>query len=532
MLKSLLKIFSLTTALAATLLAVAAPSHAQTPRPGGTLTAIVQPEPTAMTSAINNTYANGVVSSNIFDGLVSYDEHFNPQPSLATSWETSNDGLTITFHLRHGVKWHDGVPFTSADVKYSLEEVWKKLHARGRVTFAAVREVQTPDDFTVILKLDHPSPVIFSAVNAVEAQILPRHLYAGTDVATNPYNVKPVGTGPFRFKQWQRGQFIALEKNPDYWDAGKPKVDKLVFRIIPDAASRSAALETGEVLYAPYNPVPLADVQRLKALPDLVIDTHGYEWQASYYFIEFNLRRPELADVRVRQAIAQAIDRKGLIDTVWYGFGKPADSPIVSSVTRFHAAGLPQYPYDPAHAEQLLDAAGYPRKADGVRFRINLDHQPFNDTFANTDEYIRQNLKRIGIEATVRNQDLPTFLRKVYGEYDFDINGGQFSGYSDPQMGVLRQYSSKTIKAGIPWVNASNYQNPQMDKLIEALQVQGDGPQRVESFHQLQRIAQTDLPVFPLIELENFSVYSSRLGGVSQAPDGALSSLKNVWIKP
>lgn len=532
MLKRLITLLSHCATLAALL---AGPAHAvaaDTPRPGGTLTAIVQPEPTAMTSGINNTYANGVVSSNIFDGLVTYDKDFNPQPSLATAWETSADGLTITFHLRHGVKWHDGVPFTAADVKFSLEEVWKKLHARGRVTFAAVNEVQTPDNYTVVLKLAHPSPVIFSAVNAVEAQILPRHLYAGTHIATNPHNVKPIGTGPFRFKEWQRGQFIALEKNPDYWEAGKPLVDKLVFRIIPDAASRSAALETGEVLYAPYNPVPLADVQRLKALPDLAVDTHGYEWQASFYFIEFNLRRPELANLKVRQAIAHAIDRKGLIDTVWYGFGKPADSPIVSAVTRFHAPGLPQYDYDPAKAEQLLDAAGYPRQADGVRFRITLDHQPFNDTFANTDEYIRQNLKRVGIEATVRNQDLPTFLRKVYGDYDFDINGGQFSGYSDPQMGVLRQYSSKTIKAGIPWVNASNYRNPKMDEVIEAIQAQGDGPQRVASFHEFQRIAQADLPVFPLFEMRNFSVYSTRLGGVSQAPDGALSSLKNVWLKP
>jgi len=516
-----------------TLLALlAGPAVADTPRPGGTLTAIVQPEPTAMTSAINNTYANGVVSSNIFDGLVTYDAQFNPQPSLATSWETAADGLTITFHLRHGVKWHDGQPFTSADVKFSLEEVWKKLHARGRVTFAAVREVDTPDDYTVILKLDHPSPVIFSAVNAVEAQILPEHLYAGTDIANSPFNVKPIGTGPFRFKEWQRGQYISLEKNPDYWDAGKPLVDKLIFRIIPDAASRAAALETGEVLYAPYNPVPLADVQRLKALPDLAVDTHGYEWQAPYYFIEFNLRRAELANLKVRQAIAHAIDRQGLIDTVWYGFGKPADSPIVSAVTRFHAPDLPQYAFDPALAEKLLDAAGYPRNAEGVRFKITLDHQPFNDTFANTDEYLRQNLKRVGIDATVRNQDLPSFLRKVYGEYDYDIDGGQFSGYSDPQMGVLRQYWSKTAKAGIPWVNASNYHSLQMDQVIEALQVQGDGPQRVASFHEFQRIAQTDLPVLPLFEMQNFSVYSRRLGGVSQAPDGALSSLKNVWIKP
>lgn len=511
---------------------VAPAPASETPRPGGTLTALVQPEPTAMTSGINNTYANGVVSSNIFDGLVSYDAQFNPQPALATSWETSADGLTITFHLRHGVLWHDGQPFTSADVKFSLEEVWKKLHARGRVTFAAVNEVQTPDDYTAVFKLARPSPVIFSAINAVEGQILPKHVYAGTDIATNPHNLEPIGTGPFRFKQWARGQFIVLEKNPDYWDTGKPYVDKLVFRIIPDAAARAAALETGEVQYAPYNPVPLADVARLKALPELRIDTHGYEWQAPYYFIEFNLRRPELAKLPVRQAIAHAIDRQGLIDTVWYGFGQPADSPITSVVPRFHAPGLPNYAFDPALAERLLDEAGYPRGADSVRFKLNIDHQPFNDTFANTSEYIRQNLKRVGIDVTVRNQDLPTFLRRVYGQYDFDLDGGTFSGYADPQMGVLRQYWSKTIQAGIPWVNASNYRSADMDRLIEAIQASADGPQRIALFHDFQRLAQTDLPVLPLFEMRNFSVYSARLGGVSTAPDAALASLKNLWLRP
>ena len=157
----------------------------------------------------------------------------------------------------------------------------------GRNTFAAVSSVDTPDAHTVVFHLKHPSLVIFSSLNANEGQILPRHLYEGTDIQTNPYNIKPVGTGPFKFKEWRKGQYIALERNPDYWDSGKPYVDQVIFRIIPDAASRAAALETGDVQYAPFDPVPLADVQRLRDNPELVVSTSGYDWQSAYVFMEY-----------------------------------------------------------------------------------------------------------------------------------------------------------------------------------------------------------------------------------------------------
>ena len=176
---------------------------AVTPVRGGTLHAIVQPEPTVLTSTVNNGYPNGVVSANVYDGLLTYDEALNPQPGLAERWEVSPDGLRLTFHLRRGVKWHDGVDFTSADVQYNVMEVWKKVHSRGRITFAPVESVETPDKYTAVLKLAHPSLVILSALNAVESQLLPRHLYEGTDIYKNPHNLAPVGTGPFKFKEWR-----------------------------------------------------------------------------------------------------------------------------------------------------------------------------------------------------------------------------------------------------------------------------------------------------------------------------------------
>ncbi len=515
-------------------LLLSSPAHAQAqlqPKRGGTLQAIVQPEPVVLTNAYNTSFPIGVVATNIFDGLITFDEQQRPQPSLATSWTVSDDGKTITFKLRQGVKWHDGKEFTSADVQFSAMEIWKKIHPRGRNTFAAITSVDTPDKYTAVFRLSHPSLVIFSSLNANEGQILPRHLYEGTDILKNPYNLKPIGTGPFRFKEWQRGQYIVLERNPSYWEPNKPYLDRLIFRVIPDASSRAAALESGDAQYAPFDQVPLSDVKRIAALPNLAISLDGYAWQSAYVFLEFNLRNPVLQNIKVRQAIAHAIDKQALINTVWYGLGKPATGPIPSSLKTFYTAdGVPQYNFDPAKAEKLLDEAGYPRKADGVRFRLNQEYQNFHETFKNNAEFIRQALKRVGIEVTIRNRDIAGHLKAVYTDHDFDINTGRWVPTLDPEVGSFRHYWSKAIATGVPWTNASGYNNLKFDKLIESIQVEPNAKKRVELFHQFQRLAETDLPVIPLIEQANFTVYNKAVHGLGKAPDAALSSLKNVWL--
>jgi len=528
---SLRKLASL--ALAIGLLGSAATHAQQTPVRGGSLTAIAQPEPNVLTNAFNTSFSIGVIASNVLEGLLSFDEKQQLQPSLATSWEVSKDGKTITFKLRQGVKWHDGKPFTSADVQFSAMEVWKKTHPRSRNTFAAIESVDTPDEHTVVFHLTHPSQVVFSSLNAIEGQVLPKHLYAGTNILSNPYNLKPVGTGPFVFKEWNKGQYILLERNPDYWDTGKPYLDKLIFRFIPDAASRAAALETGEANYAPFDPVPLSDIQRIKSNPNLAVSLDGYAWQSAYVFLEFNLRNPILQKVQVRHAIAHAIDRKALVDTVWYGLGKPATGPIPSSLKNFYTAdNVPQYNFDPKRAEQLLDAAGYPRKENGVRFTLTQEYQNFHEAFKNNAEFIRQSLKRVGIEVEIRNRDIPGHLKAVYTDHNFDINTGRWVPTLDPQVGGFRHYWSKSIAPGVAWTNASGYSNPKMDQIIEAIQTEADSAKRTELFHKFQQLAQQDLPVIPLFEQANFTVYGKKLHGLNKAPDGALSSLKTLWLEP
>ncbi|MGZ5899509.1 MAG: ABC transporter substrate-binding protein, partial [Reyranella sp.] len=227
------------------------------PRRGGTLIVNLEPEPS---SFLFNSNTAGILAAQVVEGLVEYDDAFKPVPSLAESWEQAPDGKTITFHLRRDVAWHDGKPFTAADVQYTVLEVIKKVNPRAGTAYRAVEAVDTPDPHTAVFRLSEPSPVIWAVLSSAEAPILPRHLYEGTPPLSNPWNGKLVGTGPFVFKEWVRGDYVLLERNPNYWRKDRPYLDRIRFRTIPDPGAREAALETGEVHYTPFSAVPPSDV--------------------------------------------------------------------------------------------------------------------------------------------------------------------------------------------------------------------------------------------------------------------------------
>lgn len=495
---------------------------------GGTLQAAIWPAPSTFLTAVDVNSSVTLVAPNIIEGLLAYDDGMELKGSLAERWSASSDGRALTFELRRNVRWHDGKPFTARDVKFSALEVWKKIHPRGRSVFAVVDAIDTPDEHTAIFRLSRPSLVVAHALTAVEAPVLPAHLYEGRDVLTNPHNLKPIGTGAFRFGQLRQGEYLELNRNPDYWDEGRPYLDRIVFRFLPDAATRAAALEAGEVQFAPWSPVPIADVARLKDNASIVVERRGYQWEAAYFRAEFNLRNPILADVRVRRAFAHAINREGLADTVWYGLVKPATGPVVSTSQRYYTADVPRYAFDPAAAKSLLDEAGHKAGASGQRFSLNLLFQPLNDNFRVTAEYLKQNLRAVGIDANIVATDMAGYIRRVFAEYDFDVNIGQMANFLDPEIGMPRQFLSNAATKGVPWVNASGYGSPEVDALIQAARVEPDEARRAELFKQLQRRIQTDLPVLPLFELGHFSVHAKAVTGFNTSPDGVTTSLKNV----
>ncbi len=512
------------------LAATATPALAQVPRRGGTLTMLVQPEPPMLTGAFSTVGSIQAVSPKMFDGLVVYDFEMRPQPQLATSWDISLDGLFMTFHLRPDVRWHDGTPFTSSDVAWSLINVWKTLHGRGRATYANVVAVDTPDAATVVIRLSKPAPSIMNALAAAESQVLPRHLYEGRDVVANPANNAPIGTGPFRFKEWRRGSAIVVERNPDYWDQPKPYLDAIVMRIIPDGAGRSAALETGEALLGGDNPVPLADITRLSALPQLMTERRGYNSVNNIHFAEFNLRRPQFQDVRVRRAIGMAINRAFIARNIWFGEGKPSVSPVPATMAAFHTDAVPALRFDVAGANGLLDEAGAARGAGGTRFRMTMDWAPYGDAMQRTAEYMRQALRPLGIEMEVRASDLPGWLRRVYTDNDFDMTTFYLSATADPSLGLQRFYWSKNIQKGAAFTNASGYSSPEMDRILEAAAVEPDAGKRVAFVQAFQKLAMTDLPILPLVDLDGVTLADRRVYDHTTGGYGVRTGMARTWL--
>jgi peptide/nickel transport system substrate-binding protein len=514
-----------------TLLAASTMPVGAQPRSGGTLTIVQGAEPAALVSGVNTSTFIGTVSTKIHEGLLDYDFDLKPRPVLAESWTAAADGKTYTFKLRRGVTWHDGKPFTSADVKFSLEEIWKKLHPRGRITFSKVTTVDTPDASTVILRLSEPTPMLLAALSSYESQVLPKHVYEGKDFTTHPALNAPIGTGPFVFKEWKKGDFIRLERYANYWDKGKPYLDAIVVRVIPDGAARAAAIEKGEVQLGVFNPVPLADVKRLTALPTVKAETRGYEYFAPMYMMEVNLRDEHIKDRRVRHAMLHALDRKFIADNIWFGFAKPATGPIASSSPFYTTQGVPQYPYDVAKANTILDEAGWKRGAGNMRFKVSLTFPPVQPEIPRTAEYIKQAFARIGIEVELKNIDLATFIRQVYN-WEFELTQNYLYLLPDPTLGVQRLYISGNIKKGTPFANAAGYENKDVDAAFAAAQTENDSAKRKELFARVQRLIQEDLPALNLLELTFVTLYNAKLMNHTMGADGPYGSFKETYFQP
>ncbi|MGZ8994315.1 MAG: ABC transporter substrate-binding protein, partial [Burkholderiaceae bacterium] len=332
--------FAHSLAIAAGIIAALVPaaSLAQgTPQRGGTLVMVVQPEPPTLASYQSTSGPIGQVATKVYEGLLQYDFNLRPVPSLAQSWTVSPDGKTITFKLQQGVKFHDGRAFSSEDVKFSILDVLKKVHPRGVNTFRAVESIDTPDASTAILRLSEPAPYMLMALSGYESPMLPKHVFGTGDIANHPNANKPVGTGPFKFVEWQKGQYMRFDRNDEYWRKGTPYLDRIVARFIADGATRAAAMETQEVHIGGFSAILPLDVKRLQALPHIAVTTRGYEMQSPIIELDFNTQKKPFDNAKVRQAVAYAIDRKFVIDNIWFGFGKPATGPISSN---FKATGL------------------------------------------------------------------------------------------------------------------------------------------------------------------------------------------------
>ncbi len=507
------------------------PAVAQTaaPQRGGTMNIIISPEPPTLMLGINQTTPAAIVGGKIYESLLRYDFDLKPMPGLAKSWSVSPDGLTYTFKLQEGVKWHDGTPFTADDVVFSAKTYLTAVHPRSRPIFQRCEEISAPDASTVVFKLKGPFAPFIMAWEPSTAPIVPKHIYEGTDFRANPANGKPVGTGPFKLKEWVRGSHIHLVRNDDYWQKGKPYLDEIYYRVLPDASARVVAMETGQAHLSAFADIETFEVPRLKALPHLEMTTKGYEYLAQMVWLDFNLRAPPLNDRRFRQAVYHAIDRNFMRDRIWFGLGKPATGPIHSSIPHYDA-NVPKYPFDTKKAEALLDEMGLKRGADGVRVKVTMDQLPYGDVYARAGEYIRQALGRVGIQVTLRSADVATWGDRVRN-WDYEMTLQVLSQLGHPALGVSRLYVSSNIRKGVLFSNVNGYSNPRIDELFDKAAVAVDAGAAQKMYTEIQRTLVEDVPVAWLLELEFPTLIDKRFRNVVTSAIGVRDGFADVYLQ-
>jgi peptide/nickel transport system substrate-binding protein len=479
---------------------------------GGTLNTIIQPEPPVLVTAINQQQPTLTIGGKIYESLLRYGIDLKPMPGLAQSWTISPDGKTYTFKLFPNITFHDGKPCTAEDVIFSCTKVLTETHARARGTFMRVEKAEAPDPQTVVFTLKEPFAPFINSFDCTTAPVLPKHVYENTDFRQNPANAQAIGTGPFKLKEWVRGSHIHLVRHEGYYRQGEPHLDEIVYRVIPDAASRSVALEKGTVQLTQWTDVEFFDVPRLSKLPNLEMTTKGYEFFAPHLWIDMNNRVAPMNDKRFRQAVAHALDKKAIKDRIYFGLGKEATGPV-SSKTRFYEKDVKTYDYSLDKARRLLDDMGLRAGAGGKRATITFLVPPYGESWQRLGEFVRQALGRIGIEVVLQGGDIAGWGQKV-SNWEYEMTANLLYQFGDPALGVTRSYATSNIRKGVLFTNMAGYSNPAVDKLFDEAAVATTDAKRQELYSQAQKILCEDVPVVWILEQDFPNFYDKKLKNV------------------
>jgi peptide/nickel transport system substrate-binding protein len=453
----------------------------------------------------------------MFESLVKPDPKTGtPSPSLATSWDQSADGLTWTFHLRPNVTWHDSQPFVADDITFTFDKIQDantKTPYRSR--FSNVASYDAPDRGTVRVTLKTADCPFLATT--MQIPIVPRHLLVGSaDINTDEFNsARPVGTGPFMFKEWQRSSHLTLVANPNHW-RGRPKIDQWIRRTVGDDTVLQALLKTGEVDYAN---VSFGAMEELRDVPHLTMQAVANPIIITY--IGYNLDRPLFQDKRVRQALTHALDRQSIVNSLLYGQGVLLDSPI-APVSWAYTSDVPKFPFNIDAAKRLLADAGWSPGPDGIlqkdgtRFAFSLATNSSNKERAAVATIAQDAWRKVGIQVQPELMETNAFLVRYQKSRDFDAIVAGGAGLTiDPDQTSF--WSTKSIPSG---TNFAHYSNPEVDQLLEqARTVSGcDTNVRKSSYAQLQQVLAADQPFTFLYAANTVVFINKRLLNVQVSP--------------
>lgn len=505
-------------------LSVQAGSH----KKGGTLIMSVGATPRHLNPAVQSGIDTGAPGAQLFATPLRFDENWNPQPYLAESWSISDDGLSVTLNLVKGATFHDGKPITSKDVAFSIKTI--KAHHPFKTMFGAVKRVDTPDSHTAVIRLSKPHPALLLALSSQLGAVIPEHIYGdGQDPKTHPRNSENVvGSGPFKLVEFVRDQHIILERNENFFLEGKPYLDKIVMRIIKDPSARSLGRENGEIHLSAFESTP-QDILHSKGIAHLTATDKGYAAIGPITWLAFNTKSKPTSDVRVRQAIAYAVDRNFLINAVMRGTSKPAYTGIHPD-SIFHEPNVERYDLDINKANQILDDAGYSKNSDGIRFPLNIDYGwPSAKPMA---EYMKPQLKKIGIDVTVRTSAGFPAWAKTVSNWEFDMTVDVVFNWGDPVIGVHRTYLCENAKKGVIWSNTQQYCNPEVDQILEKAGQENDRNQRIAFYSKAQKLISKDVPIYFTDTVPYHTIYNhKKVGNPPSTIWGTCSPLDEVFLK-
>lgn len=479
------------------------------PSYGGTVTVAVSTDPGGLNPAITTQGGVHLICGSIFSGLVAHDFNLSPVPDLAETWEVSPDGRTYTFHLVRNAVFHDGVPLTSADVRFTFEELLMKYHSRTRTSIGdKLRRIETPDPYTVVFEFNRPYAAFLQLLDVTNAPVMPRHIYDGTDPLTNAHNISPIGSGPFKFQEWAKGDHITLLRNDKYYKIGKPYLERIVYKVMPSAAMAAIAFENGEADYF-LNPSAL-DLRRFKNRRGIVVTDKGREGFATVETLVPNLNRAPLSDVRVRRGMAYAIDKDYLVNKVIFGMGVVATGPISQLLGWAYNPNVQKYERDVSLANRFLDEAGHKRDSTGARFHLKT---VYAQGYAKIAEALKDQLHEVGIELDMQLVEFSAMVDAIYIKKDFDLGFSSFENGPDPDIGVKRTVVSNNI-GPIPFSNGAGYRNPRIDELFNLAASELDRQRRAGYYFEAQDILVKDLPYFWLYEPRSGAAYKEGLQGI------------------
>jgi peptide/nickel transport system substrate-binding protein len=507
-------------------LTVAAASLAQT---NNTLV-LVQPNVVRhLNSAVQSGTATGFPATQVFASPLRFEGEgdWNPKPYLAETWAFQDDGRSLVLRLVKGATFHDGKPITSEDVAFSIMAI--KANHPFQSMFGPVERVDTPSPHIAIIRLSQPHPAILLAMSPAFLPILPKHIYDdGQDLKTHPRNaINIIGSGPFKVVDFKPSEHIIMEKYAGFFIKDRPKLDRLIWKVIPDPNAIVLAFERKEVQMLPgYSAI--TPIEQLRKLPTLEVSIKGGQAIGPLGWLAFNTLKKPYDDVRVRQAISYAIDREFITKKLHRGLTKIATGPIMPG-TPMYSDKVERYTLNLDKANKLLDEAGLSKNEKGVRFGMQIDYLPGTpDNSQSIAEYLRPQLKKIGIEVTVRAQpDFPTWARRI-SSYDFDVTMDGAFNYGDPVIGVHRTYMSSNIRKGVIWSNTQNYRNDKVDDLLSKATAERDPVKRKTYYDEFQRIVVQDVPVAFTHVWTQAAIWDKSLKGVPTSIWGGFQPLDTV----